>query len=546
VVEAPITLTCKLLLLAAALGVAATPVAADTRVPVGAGRDGVAAYLKARAAEADGEIDLAAAGYAVALAAAPGNLLVADRAYRQGMAAGDLRLAARAAGTLAAGAEAAPDLPLLGLAEAAARNDVAGVDAATAGLDKGALRVLSPSLRGWIAFARGGDPLAPLAAAGKDPIASHVAAEQRGLLLIARGDLTGGSAVVLAQARGADGNDLRAAAAQLLLGAGDVAEARGLLAGDDPVLTAMRADKGVKPTLGFAVSRLFAGLGADLLEQRASPLGLALARAALVADPTNDRARLLLGQALARDGATAAALRVLADVAPASPFHAPAVAGRVMILVGAGRDAEALDLARTRAAETTAAADDWQRYADRLVAARRYAEAAPWYRRVTDEAEPGAQWAAFVQYGGALEQAGDWPSARAALRRAVALGPSQPLALNYLGYASATRGEDMAGATAMLERAHALLPDNLSIVDSLGWVYHLAGDDARALPMIEQAAVGEPTDPEIGEHLGDLYWTLGRRYEARYAWRAAALTAAADAQPRLTARIETGLPSHDR
>nr|WP_276046414.1 tetratricopeptide repeat protein [Sphingomonas sp. GC_Shp_1] len=537
-----------MVLLATVLSVAATPVAADPPVPASAGRDGVVAYLKARAAEADGEIDRAAAGYAVALAAAPGNLLVADRAYRQGMAAGDLRLAARAAGTLAAGAEAAPDLPLLGLAEAAARNDVAGVDAATAGLDKGALRVLSPSLRGWIALVRGGDPLAPLAAAGRDPIASHVTAEQRGLLLIARGDITDGSAAVLAQARGAEGYDLRAAAAQLLFGVGDAAEARSLLTGDDPVLVAMRTGKGdgAKPTLGFAVSRLFAGLGADLLEQRASSLGLGLARAALVADPGNDRARLLLGQALARDGATAAALRALSGVATSSPFYAPAVAGRIMILVNAGRDAEALDLARTRATDPGASADDWQRYADRLVAARRYAEAAPWYRRVTDQVEPGGQWAAFVQYGGALEQAGDWPGARAALRRAVVLGPSQPLALNYLGYASATRGEDMAAATAMLERAHALLPDNLAIVDSLGWVYHLAGDDGRALPMIERAAIGEPADPEIAEHLGDLYWTLGRRYEARYAWRAAALTANPDDQPRLTARIETGLPSHDR
>ncbi|RYY45066.1 MAG: hypothetical protein EOP59_05115, partial [Sphingomonadales bacterium] len=57
-------------------------------------------YVKARAASADGAVDVAAAGYAAALAAAPGDEVVAIRAYRNALAAGDIALARRAAAVL--------------------------------------------------------------------------------------------------------------------------------------------------------------------------------------------------------------------------------------------------------------------------------------------------------------------------------------------------------------------------------------------------------------------------------------------------------------
>ena len=198
-------------------------------------------------------------------------------------------------------------------------------------------------------------------------------------------------------------------------------------------------------------------------------------------------------------------------------------------------------LACSAAARDGATAADWQTYADRLTAANRHADAAGWYRRVLD-ADP-AEWTAWLQYGGALEQAGDWPGARGALQKAVAIAPREPLALNYLGYAQAERGIDVRESIAMLERARALKPDDASIADSLGWAYFINGDTGRAMPLIERAAAGDPINAEIGEHLGDLYWTVGRRYEARYAWRAAALTADAADQARLSTKIVQGLPA---
>ncbi len=536
--EAPIIPICKRLFLASVLSIA---VAAPAQADVARRADPVADYMQARVADADGDVATAIAGYARALAARPGDATVALRAYRQALAAGDIPLATRAAAVLRDQPGAPADLALLPLALAAARNDAAGAEAATQTLARTPLAVMVPSLRAWIAYAAGRDPAPAITSAGKDPVTQRLAAETAALLQIARGDTGQGLKTVQALRETGSPVDLRLSAAQLLFGTGHADEARALLAGNDPALAALRQGAAAKPTLAYGVSRLLARVAGDLVDQDVAPLSIALTRTALIASPANDRARLLLAQALAGEDATDQALATLDAVPASSPFASTAVAARISILARADRTADALALARRDAERADAGPAAWQLYADQLSTAGNYAEAARWYRRIA-EAQPTA-WNAWLQYGGALEQAGDWPAARAALQKAVALAPAEPLALNYLGYAQAERRVDVPASIAMLERAHAAKPDDASIADSLGWALFVNGDTTRALPLIERAAEAEPTNAEIAEHLGDVYWALGRRYEARYAWRAAALTAPAQDAAALAARIAQGPPA---
>lgn len=499
--------------------------------------------MNARVADAEGRVGDAAAGYARALGAAPGDTAVALRAYRQGLAAGDETLVRGAARTLAGTPAAPADLALIALSNAARADDVAAFDTAIAALDGGVLKIMAPSLRAWSALARGADPSPALAAAGKaGTVAVRLAEETRALAAIARGDVAGGVALIETLRAGGSPIDLRLAGGELLFGQHRDVEARALLTGDDALLVGMRAGAAARPGLAFGTARLLVRVAADLTGQGPTDLSIALTSAALRADPRYDRARLLIAGALARDGATDRALAVLAKVARSSPAADAATTGRIAILAAANRDDEALAVARGAATERDANAADWRAYADRLAAANRFAEAASWYHRLVDAPATRASWSAWLQYGGALDRAGDWPGARTALQRAVALGPTEPLALNYLGYASAEHGDDLPRAIAMLARARGLAPDNGSIVDSLGWAYRLGGDPARALPLIERAAAGDPANAEIGEHLGDVYWLLGRRYEARYAWAAAALTAEQPDAARIVAKQATGLP----
>ena len=112
--------------------------------------------------------------------------------------------------------------------------------------------------------------------------------------------------------------------------------------------------------------------------------------------------------------------------------------------------------------------------------------------------------------------------------------------LNYLGYSQVERGENLAVAEARIARALALRPNDGAITDSLGWAQFMRGKHREAVETLEKAAQAEPADPEINEHLGDAYWAVGRRYEARYAWRAARLYADDEASARIATKIANG------
>ncbi len=501
----------------------------------------LSAYLRARAADADGRGEAAAHDYAVALAAAPDNVLVAIRAYREGLDVGDLPLVDRAAATLARAGVSPGDAALQPLAAAARANDAGAARAALTDLARGPLAPLVPALSAIVAFADHRDPFPALDATAADPVSRRVVAETRALLLIESGRADEGVAVVQASTGSINGNpELRFDAAQALAERGRVDQARAIIAGDDPVLARLRQTlgRGVRPSLGHDISRFYTRLAVAIAGGEPSPLVVALARAALRSDPGNDRARVLLADELTRRGAYPRALALLEAVDAGGPYAGVARTSRVSVLAASGNTAATLIAARPLAARADATPYDIQRYGEQLLAAGRADEAATQYRRVV-AASPQA-YDVWLQYGGALDQAHRWPEARAALERAVALGADEPQALNYLGYARIEHGEAVAASEVMLEHAARLRPDDASITDSLGWAYVQRGQLARALPLLERAAEGEPTNETIAEHLGDAYWATGRRYEARYAWRAAALVANAGDAPRLTGKIAHG------
>src|SRR3546814_8293510 len=116
---------------------------------------------------------------------------------------------------------------------------------------------------------------------------------------------------------------------------------------------------------------------------------------------------------------------------------------------------------------------------------------------------------------------GDWGRAGPYLRKAMELAPDQAVVLNYLGYALLDRNLNLDEAQRLIEKASALRPRDGAITESLAWVYFQRGDFLRAIALLEQAVQVAPDEPTINEHLGDAYWRIGRKYEARYSWRAA-------------------------
>jgi tetratricopeptide (TPR) repeat protein len=104
------------------------------------------------------------------------------------------------------------------------------------------------------------------------------------------------------------------------------------------------------------------------------------------------------------------------------------------------------------------------------------------------------------------------------LRQVLAAEPSNPNALNYLGYMLAVRGEQLDEAIRLVRRALEAEPDNAAYLDSLGWAYFKKGDLDEAEKYLVSAASKLPQNSEIQDHLGDLYARKGRFSDAVAAW----------------------------
>jgi tetratricopeptide (TPR) repeat protein len=108
--------------------------------------------------------------------------------------------------------------------------------------------------------------------------------------------------------------------------------------------------------------------------------------------------------------------------------------------------------------------------------------------------------------------------AETTLRQVLVLEPSNPNALNYLGYLLAMRGDKLDEAVQLVRKALEAEPDNGAYLDSLGWAHFKRGDLAEAEKYLNAAAERMPLNSEVLDHLGDVFLRRGRVDEAIAAW----------------------------
>lgn len=138
-----------------------------------------------------------------------------------------------------------------------------------------------------------------------------------------------------------------------------------------------------------------------------------------------------------------------------------------------------------------------------------------------------------------LDAAGRSGEAEAALRQLLALQPDNDSVLNDLGFLLTKEGRSLDEAIKLLERAVALKPEEPAYLDSLGWALHRSGRSAEALPILRRAArrAVERDEPDIREHLGDVYYALGDAERARAEW-SAALSLGASSRSRVQKKLD--------
>ncbi len=487
------------------------------------------------------------------LAAEPNSRLIATHALEHGVAAGDWPLALAAARRLDAKG-ALPQLRRIVLAGEALRvRDWDAAEKQIAAIEREqVLSLMVPVLKAWRAFGmRAADPAAELAPMTAGATAGY-AVEHRALLELASGRGDGAQFLALAPDSGLRAQHLRLIAAAEFAARGDKARALAFVAGDQPALAAAReAIEAGRPlparidTAAEGFAEFLSRVAIDFSQQDLGREAVILARLAAHLAPESAQP-LMIAAELSAEREPAIAARLLNGVAAASPFARAAGELRLANLASSGQAAAALGEVTARTKAGSRDPHDWVQLGHLELQADRFDAAARAYTRAHELWKAGrfpaiSEWSLWLMRASALDQAGRWPEARAALQAAHKAAPAEPLVLNYLGYARLDRGEALDESEAMIREALRLSPGDASIIDSLGWAMVKRGRLEEAIPLLERAVQGEPTDVEVNEHLGDAYYMAGRRIEARFAWQAA-LTYAEGAQTdRLKGKIERGL-----
>ena len=69
-------------------------------------------------------------------------------------------------------------------------------------------------------------------------------------------------------------------------------------------------------------------------------------------------------------------------------------------------------------------------------------------------------------------------------------------------------------AESLALRALALQPRNGHYLDTYGWILHKKGENHKAVSVLSQAFELKPNEPEILEHLADVFLVLGNKERA--------------------------------
>ena len=517
--------------------------------------DPAKAYVAARAASISGDHAQAAEIYA-RLVAASSDSDLRQRAIGEAISAGDMPLALRLI-RQSPQDRLAIDSKLLLVADSLKRGQSAEAAQLLGNSGTGAdLSFWVPLVRSWAAAERRDQAgaLAALADVARTSAFAPFVDEESALILLKLGK----TAEAEPYARRAIGKAgpreyrLRLALAAGFEAARDRARALAMLdgiSGDTTPIRQALASGALKSVMIDTGPRAFSEqLVALALEMRRSQNGpgapVNIMQIARYAAPGNSSAAILLGSFLADRDRIGDALAVFGSVGESDPLKPEALDAEARALADAKRYDEALALAMKAVNSRAATADDFARLGDIYSSMDRHNDAADAYKQAVSRSmniDNARVWPLLLLQASALESAGRWPEAKAALGSALAMAPNEPLILNFLGYAKLEHGEELDAAEALIRRASQLAPDDASITDSLGWALYKRGRVDEAIEVLQKAAVTDPAQAEIQEHLGDALYTAGRHFEARFAWSAALATADDEDSARIKNKIEIGL-----
>jgi putative PEP-CTERM system TPR-repeat lipoprotein len=260
--------------------------------------------------------------------------------------------------------------------------------------------------------------------------------------------------------------------------------------------------------------------------------------------PNDPVAHVKLATALAASKKMAAARASVRKALELKPDHLDAKIVLVAVELGSKQYSEALKTARTIQREHPASAAGLTLEGDVLMAQKQFAPALRSYEKAfalrgsgvlaikvhqafAAVGKPGegearlVQWltdqpsdsAARLYLAEVYIKAGRNKEAIDQLERVVQQNPRNAKALNNLAWLYQQQKDPRALAT--IKQAHALKPEDVHILDTLGWILVEQGKAAEALPLLEKAADIAPASAAIQYHRAVALAQIGRKGRAR-------------------------------
>lgn len=290
------------------------------------------------------------------------------------------------------------------------------------------------------------------------------------------------------------------------------------------------------------------GLSAALAQDGGTQLSLFYARLAIYLRPDFSDAKLLAAELLDASEQNELAIRVYDSIPADSPLSRAAEIGRAAALQRMGEEDEAAEALKALVEREPDSIEAHIALGDMMRRVERFSEGARAYddaiRLMEESGRP--KWVLYYERGICLERSGEFDRAEADFLKALEMQPDQPLVLNYLGYSWLEKGRNLERAMDMIRSAVAARPDDGYIIDSLGWGYYLLKDYPNAVTQLERAVEYQPVDPVINDHFGDALWRVGRKLEARFQWRRAlSFEPEPEDAERIKRKLDVGLDAAD-
>ena len=226
----------------------------------------------------------------------------------------------------------------------------------------------------------------------------------------------------------------------------------------------------------------------------------------LAQEPNASQVIFYLGSALEEKGETALAIEEFRKIPPNAFNYTDALGHIAYLYLEAGEGDKGVALLKDAIAADKTRFDLYLHLAGVYEGQKRFREALDTLLAVEGDFPPEAK--IHFRIGILYDKLGEKDKLIVRMKKALALAPEDPQALNYLGYTYAEMGINLDEALLLLKKAVSIRPNDGFILDSLGWTYFKLKRYRDAVAELERATEIVKDDPTIKYHLAEAYLAL--------------------------------------